>query len=169
MSYPNHPRQSAQGSAGVPPQPGPDDQPHPQAQSHASEGQGQVIIDIKHHPLMFTFTRKTPQITINGHQQPGQWGHNVLPLPPGQHHLRVHLPYFLPPKYGPADLTMPMAAGQTVRLEYRAPMAVFSPGSFGPPPQRWNGLTASLIVIAVVIAPIQLLFYLLLLSVLVGT
>jgi hypothetical protein len=41
---------------------------------------------------------------------------------------------------GPADLSVPVHPGQTVELEYRAPLWAFSAGSLGAPPQQYNGL-----------------------------
>jgi hypothetical protein len=122
-------------------------------------GQGQVVVDIKHHPLAFAFTLVTPKITINGHQVLGRWGRNALPLPPGQHQLRIHLPYFLPSEVGPAALNVPVQPGQSVELEYRAPMWAFSPGALGPPPQQWNGMTALLVVLAIPIALLLILTF----------
>ncbi|TMR11270.1 hypothetical protein ETD86_36315 [Nonomuraea turkmeniaca] len=81
----------------------------------------------------------TPMIVLNGHPMLGQWGRNTIPLPPGQHHLHVHLPYFLPAKIGPADLTVWLQPGMALELEYRAPMWAHSRGALGSAPQPWNG------------------------------
>jgi hypothetical protein len=68
------------------------------------------------------------------------WGRAVYPAPPGQYHLHVYLPYWLPSRAGPADYTVAVAPGQLVELEYKAPLFTFSRGSLGPPPQRYTGL-----------------------------
>ncbi len=69
-----------------------------------------------------------------------RWGRNVIPVSPGQYQVHLHVPYFLPPKVGPADFTTVVAPGQTTELEYRCPLWTFSRGSLGPPPQKYNGV-----------------------------
>ncbi|MPZ26281.1 MAG: hypothetical protein GEV12_07455 [Micromonosporaceae bacterium] len=91
--------------------------------------------------LSFFFSFLKPKIFLNGYEVPAVWGRNVVPVQPGQHHLHVYVPYFLPPKVGPADLAVPVQPGQPpVELEYRAPLWGYSKGSLGPPPQKYNGM-----------------------------
>src|SRR5258708_4824162 len=71
---------------------------------------------------------------------PGVWGRNVIPVTPGQHHVHVHTPYFLPSIVGSTDLMVMAAPGQSVELEYKCPLVVWSGGSLGPPPQKYNGV-----------------------------
>jgi hypothetical protein len=104
----------------------------PTAQAH-------LVIDMKRHWLVVALALFIPTIVINGHQTLGRWGRNVIPLPAGRHHLHIHLPYFLPPRYGPADLTIWLQPGTALEVEYRAPVWAFSRGAFGPAPQPWNG------------------------------
>lgn len=157
QSYGGHPQH------GAGPQPAPVPAPAPGLGPGQGQGTGQVVIDIKHHPLALAFHLMTPMITINGQPSSGRWGRNALPLPPGRHHVHIHLPYILPSRIGAAALTVPVQAGQSVELEYRAPMWAFSPGAFGPPPQPWNGMAALLLVVAI---PFGLLFLMLLVGVL---
>lgn len=103
-------------------------------------GQSAIAITLKFFPLAWIFALITPKLFINGQPVAVRWGRNVFPVPAGQHHLHLHVPYFLPPKMGPADLAVPVAPGQTAELEYRAPVWTFSRGSLGPPPQKYNGL-----------------------------
>jgi hypothetical protein len=79
----------------------------------------------------------------------------VFPVQPGQHQLHAHVPYFLPPRIGPADATVDVAPGQVVELEYRAPLWSFSAGSLGAPPQKYNG-AAIMIGIAVAVLAVFL-------------
>ncbi|MBC6457424.1 hypothetical protein HKK72_05855 [Actinomadura sp. HBU206391] len=102
-----------------------------------------------------------PKIIINGHLMSGQWGRNVIPMPAGQHHVHVHVPYIIPSQVGPADLQLPLQPGQVLEVEYRAPMWAFSRGAIGPAPQPWNGMG---ITIAATLIPFGLLFFLFLLS-----
>jgi hypothetical protein len=104
-------------------------------------GGSAIAVTTKFMPLAFFFFFVKPNLGIDG-QQPvaGTWGRNVYPVAPGQHHLHVHTPYFLPPRVGPADLVVDVQPGQTVELEYKSPLIVWSKGSLGPPPQKYNGL-----------------------------
>ena len=87
------------------------------------------------------------------------WGRTHLPARPGQHHVHVHVPYFLPPKLGPADATADVRPGQVAELEYKAPMWAFSAGSLGVGPQKYNGVG---ITIAIVAIPFVIVFLLIL-------
>jgi hypothetical protein len=106
----------------------------------AQPGQAQIVVTTKFLWLAWFFFFIKPKISINGYEVPAMWGRNVVPMPPGQHHVHVHVPYFLPPKVGPADMTVTAEADQVVDLEYRAPLWTFSRGSLGPPPQKYNGV-----------------------------
>lgn len=106
----------------------------------APGGQTAIAVTTKFFWLAWIFFFIKPKIFLNGHDVPAVWGRNLIPVQPGQHHLHVYVPYFLPPKVGPADLAVPVHPGQTIELEYRTPMWVFSGGSLGPPPQKYKGL-----------------------------
>jgi hypothetical protein len=124
-------------------------------------GQAQFVLDLKYFPLAFIFMLIKPKIAINGREMTGQWGRNVIPVPPGQHHVHVHVPYFLPPQVGPADLQVPLQQGQTAELEYRAPVWAFARGAIGPGPQQWNGVGLTIAMMAI---PVGLLFLMMILS-----
>jgi hypothetical protein len=72
------------------------------------------------------------------------------------------VPYFLPPKLGPADATADVQPGQVAELEYKAPLWSFSAGSLGVGPPKYNGVG---ITIAIVLIPFILLFLLILLMI----
>ena len=121
---------------------GPYQQQYPQQPSPppgTPGGQTAIAVTTKFMWLAWLFFFIKPKIFLNGHQVAAVWGRNVIPVQPGQHHLHVHVPYFLPPKVGPADLAVPVHPGHTVELEYRAPLWTFSRGSLGAPPQKYNG------------------------------
>ncbi|WP_433422376.1 hypothetical protein ACQP1V_12920 [Microtetraspora malaysiensis] len=105
---------------------------------------------MKRHWLGFMMAVITPKIMLNGHQMLGRWGRNIIPLPPGQYHLHLHLPYLLPPQMGPADLMIWLQPGMTLELEYRAPVWAYSRGALGPAPQPWNGKGAAIALTAIV-------------------
>ena len=112
-------------------------------------GGGAVALTLKYHPLAFLMGLITPRVELNGHQVQARWGRTVIPVPAGQYHVHVHVPYILPPRVGPADLAVPVHPGQTVELEYRAPMIAFLGGALGAPPQKYPGMVASIVLLAV--------------------
>ncbi|MEV4168123.1 hypothetical protein [Nonomuraea sp. NPDC049709] len=124
--------------------------------------QAHLVLDVKRHAFAFLLAMFTPNIVLNGHLMPGRWGRNTIPLPPGRHHLHVHLPYLLPSQIGPADLTVWLQPGTALEVEYRAPMWAYSRGALGPAPQPWNGKGC---VIALLTIPAGALVLLLLLIV----
>ncbi|HKT03893.1 MAG TPA: hypothetical protein VJT31_30550 [Rugosimonospora sp.] len=124
--------------------------PYPPYQQPAGNGSA-IALTTKFFPLAFIFFFIKPFVSLNGQQLPQSgWGRTVIPVPPGQHQLHVHTPYFLPPQLGPADLTVPVAPGQTVELEYRAPAFAFSPGALGAPPQKYNGMWVTWVALGLV-------------------
>jgi hypothetical protein len=112
-------------------------------------GGGAIALTLKYHPLAFLMGLFKPKVQINGHDAATGWGRQVLPVPPGQYHLHVHVPYLLPPQVGPADLGVTVQPGQTVELEYRAPMIAFMKGALGVPPQKYPGMAVSIALLAV--------------------
>jgi hypothetical protein len=102
-------------------------------------GGSAIRVNTKFFPLAFLFLLVKPNVTIDGQPAVAAWGNNVFPVAPGQHYVHVHTPYFLPPRVGPADLAVSVGPGQTADLEYKAPLVVWSKGSLGPPPQKYNG------------------------------
>lgn len=114
-------------------------------------GGGAIAVTLKYNPLAFILGLFKPKVLINGQEAATGWGRKVLPVPPGQYHLHVHVPYLLPPQVGPADLGVNVHPGQTVELEYRAPMINFMKGALGTPPQKYPGMTASIILLAVML------------------
>ncbi|WP_280118971.1 hypothetical protein [Gordonia polyisoprenivorans] len=131
----------------------------------AGQQQG-VAIDAKFFPLMWLLFFIKPKIVVDGHELPGTWGRNEIPLPPGQHHVHVHVPYFLPPRIGPADFPVLVQPGQGVELEYRAPVWAYSRGSLGPAPQQYNGVGLA---IAISVIPVVLIVLIVILNVAIAT
>lgn len=141
--------------------------PAPPQHAYAPQLSGQgITLTTKFFPMAWLFFFIKPKVLINGHEVPtAKWGRNEIALPAGQYHLHVHVPYFLPPKIGPADLNVTVAPGTPVELEYRAPLWNFSPGSLGAPPQSYNGLGLMIGVTAVAVVLIFLIALLPLLAV----
>jgi hypothetical protein len=115
-------------------------------------GGSAIALTTKFFPLQFIFFFIKPKVSIDGHElPPASWGRQVIPVPPGQHQVDVYTPYFLPPRVGPAAVVVDVPPGQSVELEYRAPVWAFSAGSMGAPPQKYNGMAVYWIVLAVVL------------------
>lgn len=100
------------------------------------------------------FRNVQPTLLLDGAQTDVRWGRTVVPVPPGRHHLRMHVRYPTMRRFGPASLVVTVPPGQVVELEYRTPMFTFSRGALGPPPQRARGGAASLVAVLVVLAVI---------------
>jgi hypothetical protein len=123
--------------------------PPPFGQPGPPPGQGAIALTLKYSPLSFLLGLFKPFVAVNGHQVPLGWGRSVVPVPPGQHHVHVHVPYLLPSRIGSADLPVAVYPGQVVELEYRAPMIAFLGGSLGAPPQKYRGMGATIALLVV--------------------
>jgi hypothetical protein len=110
---------------------------------------GAIALTLKYHPVAFLMGLFKPRVEINGHQIQGAWNRTVLPVQPGQYHVHVHVPYLIPSRIGVADLNVQVLPGQTVELEYRAPMIAFMAGAMGAPPQKYPGMVASIVLLVV--------------------
>jgi hypothetical protein len=120
--------------------------PPPPGQQQA----GAIAVTLTYHPLGFLLAMFKPQTELNGHPVANAWGRQVIPVQPGQYHVHVHIPYFLPPRMGPADLPVTVYPGQTVELEYRAPLGNFFKGALGAPPQKYPGMILQIILLSIV-------------------
>jgi hypothetical protein len=88
-------------------QPGYGDAPHPGAA---------IALTTKFMPLAFFYFFVKPKVAVDGYPVATDWGRMVIPVPPGDHRVDVYMPYVLPPRVGPADLTVSVAPGQTLEL-----------------------------------------------------
>lgn len=129
-------------------------QPPPWAITPAGPGSA-IAITTRYSWLAFVLALFRPQITVNGRPVPAAWGRTVVPVPPGQHHVQVHVPYLLPPRVGPAETLVPVYPGQVVEVEYRAPVIAWIGGAIGPAPQPVRGLAAG---IALLVVPLVVMF-----------
>jgi hypothetical protein len=146
---PQHHQPPQYGQPPAPQQPG--QQPSPYGQS----GDG-IVVNMQFFPLAWLLFFFKPKIALDGQEMPvSGWGRTHLPARPGQHHVQVHVPYFLPPKLGPAETAVDVRPGQVAELEYKAPLWSFSAGSLGVGPQKYNGVGITL---ALVLLPFVLLF-----------
>jgi hypothetical protein len=113
--------------------------PHQAQPAPGAPGQSAIAVTTKYLWLAWLLAFIKPKIFLNGHEVGAAWGRNVYPVQPGQYHVHAHVPYFLPSRIGPADLTVPVHPGHTVEIEYRAPVWAFARGALGPEPQKYHG------------------------------
>jgi hypothetical protein len=135
----------------------PGQQPSPYGQT----GEG-IVVNTQFFPLAWLLFFFKPKIAVDGQEIPvSGWGRTHVPARPGQHHVHVYVPYFLPSKLGPADATADVRPGQAAELEYKAPMWAFSPGALGVGPQKYNGvgITLALVLIPFILVFLFILFF----------
>ncbi|QSB17217.1 hypothetical protein JQS43_09520 [Natronosporangium hydrolyticum] len=112
-----------------------------------------MALTTKYQWAFFMLAFFKPKVFLNGQEiATNAWGRQVWTVSPGQHQLHVHVPYIIPSQIGKADVTVPVSPGQTVEVEYKAPLWVFSGGALGPPPQKYPaaGITIGLLIAFVV-------------------
>jgi hypothetical protein len=137
----------------------------PQPGPYGQAGEG-IAVNTQFFPLAWVLFFVKPKVAVDGQEIPvSGWGRTHVPARPGQHRVHVYVPYFLPPKMGPADATADVRPGQVAELEYKAPIWAFSAGSLGVGPQKYNGVG---ITIAIVAIPFVLLFLVILLTIVVA-
>ena len=121
---------------------------------HGYPGTAAVAVTARYSWLTFVFALFRPYLSVDGQPVTAGWGRTVVPVPPGQHHVHVHVPYLLPPRVGKAEIVVPVYPGQIVELEYRAPAIGWLDGAIGAAPQQYRGLPAA---IALLVVPLLLL------------
>lgn len=113
---------------------------------------GAIAVTARYHWLGALLALLKPELHVDGHLAGRGWGRTVVPVAPGQHYVHVHIPYFLPQRMGPADLGVTVQPGQTVEVEYRAPMVAFINGALGAPPQKYPGMVVTIVLFSVLVA-----------------
>ncbi|HEX7429278.1 MAG TPA: hypothetical protein VF328_20725 [Mycobacterium sp.] len=127
-------------------------QPQPHGIPYGQPGEG-IAVNTQFFPLAWLLFFFKPKIAVDGQEMPvAGWGRTVVPARPGQHHVHVYVPYFLPLRLGPADGTADVHPGQVAELEYKAPLWSFSDGSLGVGPQKYNGVGITIAVAAIPLA-----------------
>ncbi|MFI5932024.1 hypothetical protein [Actinoplanes sp. NPDC051494] len=115
-----------------------------QPQPPAGPAGSAIALTAKYAWMTFILGLFKPFLAINGHRVPIGWGRTVVPVPPGQYHVHVHVPYLIPSRIGTAETVVPVYPGQVVEVEYRAPAIGWLSGSIGPAPQQHRGMAASI-------------------------
>lgn len=92
-------------------------------------GWGYLDITLDYFPLQWIKSFVTPTIEIDGYPAQKPWGRHVVPLAPGNHHVRVHYPYLFISQSGLAARVVPIYAGMATMARYEAPWFSFSGGT----------------------------------------
>ncbi|MET0495758.1 MAG: hypothetical protein ABW000_21740 [Actinoplanes sp.] len=120
----------------------------------SAPGTAAIAVTTRYSKLTFVLGLFKPFLAVNGQPVPAAWGRTVVPVPPGQHHVHVHVPYLIPSRIGTAETVVPVHPGQILEVEYQAPAIGWLGGSIGPAPQKVRGLGAA---IALMVVPLVLL------------
>lgn len=88
-----------------------------------------------------------PTAIINGQVVPLSWGHNVIPAPPGVHHITIYMQWLW--KQGTAEITVDNSQAPAPPVYYAMPYTAFNKGAIGFEPQKNPGLVAFLLIIGV--------------------
>ncbi|MFE9454652.1 hypothetical protein [Streptomyces sp. NPDC006739] len=87
-----------------------------------------ISIEGRHNPMQvfLRFVRLT--VEVDGKAQSGAWRNRFVPLAPGSHRVNVFFRYLFKARCCEAAVTVQVTADQPVKLEYRAPQILTSPG-----------------------------------------
>jgi hypothetical protein len=75
-------------------------------------------------PLSWGYLFTVPRAAIDGYEYPLAWGTQVAPFAPGQHHVRIWVPWI----FGPGGVTeayVEVFPGQITGISYQAPWLTF--------------------------------------------
>ncbi len=70
-----------------------------------------------------------PRATINGYPVSLAWGSNTISVPPGVHHIAVHMPWLW--TFGQAAITVDNRYGPAPAVYYAMPWVNFGAGAIG--------------------------------------
>jgi hypothetical protein len=90
---------------------------------------GTIKLITKFFPLAFLLYFFPARAGLDGAEpEKVGWGTKDYSVPPGEHRLHIHFPYFFGSKFGKADVTVTVQEDQTVTVTYKTPWLVFLPG-----------------------------------------
>ncbi len=95
-----------------------------------------VAAPVSGHPL--ALMAMTPEIIVDGVIVARGWGLWVVPVPPGRHHVVVHINRFGVYQYH-AQLPVEAGPGARVPVYYKLPVSNFGRAAIGTTPQRSSG------------------------------
>jgi hypothetical protein len=87
-----------------------------------------VAVSAHHSPMAWTLVFTKLTVEIDGEPVVGRWRRRFVPTSPGQHRVEVYFRYVGVPRGGEGSVMVEVPEGGVVRLAYRAPNLVTSPG-----------------------------------------
>lgn len=133
---------------------------HPDNTDRPDGASGQIVLNASFFPLAFflSFCRLT--VTVDAISTRAGWGATPITVPPGRHHVRVHVNYL--GAFGPAEEIVPVRPGESVTVHYRAPAIMFLKGAIGPTrpatPGAWIPIAVAALVALLIIPLVVTLF-----------
>lgn len=103
---------------------------------------GHLVVDASHSALCPRLAKDPLTVTVDDLPLQLPWGRTDIALPAGRH--RVEIAVDRGDGWGRVVDAVPVAAGHTVDVYYRAPALGHRPGSLGPVPQPTAGALALL-------------------------
>jgi uncharacterized protein DUF2510 len=101
-------------------------------------GESGISVRMKFRPLAFLLYFFKPKMHIDdGYAIDQSWGTYFFPVQPGRHTVRCYVPYLFYRTMGDNSVTVDVAPGQVVDVQWCAPWLAFIKGSFsvtGPRP-----------------------------------
>ncbi len=103
---------------------------------------GHLVVDASHSALCPRLAKSHLTVTVDDLPLHLRWGRTDIALPAGRH--RVEIAVDRGDGWGRVVDAVPVAAGHSVDVYYRAPALGRRPGSLGPVPQSTGGVVALL-------------------------
>jgi hypothetical protein len=91
-------------------------------------GGSNVTIFAQHSSLAWALYFSKLTIEVDGESSIGRWGSRIVDLPPGRHEVKVFFRYLFKPRCGEAAITVEVLNDVNMKIEYRAPALMSSPG-----------------------------------------
>ncbi len=88
---------------------------------------GTLKVITKHNPFAWVLNFIKVNVTVDGYTNSGPWGEQYVTVAAGTHVVDINYRY-LGMACAKASATLNVAEGQTVTLDYRAPVFVFMAG-----------------------------------------
>jgi hypothetical protein len=90
-------------------------------------GEG-IEVTGRHNPLAWILYLVPLKVEVDGRAESGSWGARFITAAPGQHQVSVYFPYLFRPRCCEGSASVTVSPGQVSKVDYRAPMLMFSPG-----------------------------------------
>lgn len=90
--------------------------------------QASIRVNGRHSPMAWLLYLTKLTIEVDGTPQTGSWGDRTVSVAPGRHEVKVYFKYLTKARCCEAGVTVDVADGRSVAMEYRTPMMMTAPG-----------------------------------------